>query len=216
MKRFSGLTGTAVVIAALLSGSACATKKFVQDEVGQQAERIQGVESAVEENQRRIRDVEGRVGEVDQKAVQAQSTGSQALEKGTAAFAAAEEAKRLAQGTLVLEATLTNDATRFASNKWDLPEGGVPEIDALVQKILSLDKRVYLEIQGHTDSTGVESWNQELGERRAESVRRYLNGKGIPLYAMSVISFGSSQPVGDNKTREGRAQNRRVVIRVLE
>jgi peptidoglycan-associated lipoprotein len=216
MRRLWGGTGVAVVVAALLMGTACATKKFVTQEVGQQAERIQGVESAVEENQRRIREVDGHVGEVDQKASQAQATGSQALEKGTAAFAAAEEAKKLAQGTLVLEATLTNDATRFHVDKWDLPAGGVPEIDALVQKILSLNKRVYLEIQGHTDSSGSESWNQELGERRAESVRRYLNGKGIPLYAMSVISFGSAQPVGDNKTRDGRAQNRRVVIRVLE
>ena len=132
------------------------------------------------------------------------------------AFAAAEEAKRLAKGTLVLEMTLTNDATRFKTNLWDLPQGGVPEIDALVGKILALNKRVYLEVQGHTDATGAEAWNQELGEHRGESVRRYLNTKGIPLYAMSVISFGSSQPVGDNKTKEGRAQNRRVVIRVLE
>jgi len=208
--------GTSLVLVAALFVPGCATKKFVQEEVGAQGERIQGVENAVEETQARVRDVEGRVGQVDQKAAAAQVTGNQALEKGTLAFTTAEEAKRLAQGSLVLEATLTNDATKFKTNKWDLPEGGVPEIDSLVTKILSLNKRVYLEVQGHTDSTGNEAWNQDLGEHRAESVRRYLNSKGIPLYAMSVISFGSSQPAGDNKTRDGRAQNRRVVIRVLE
>jgi outer membrane protein OmpA-like peptidoglycan-associated protein len=208
--------GTSLVLVAALFVPGCATKKFVQEEVGAQGERIQGVENAVEETQARVRDVEGRVGQVDQKASAAQTTGNQALEKGTLAFTTAEEAKRLAQGSLVLEATLTNDATKFKTNKWDLPEGGVPEIDSLVSKILSLNKRVYLEVQGHTDSTGNEAWNQDLGEHRAESVRRYLNSKGIPLYAMSVISLGSSQPAGDNKTRDGRAQNRRVVIRVLE
>ena len=216
MRRRLKCMGTMLVLVAALFVPGCATKKFVQEEVGAQGERIQGVENAVEETQARVRNVEGRVGQVDQKATAAQATGSQALEKGTLAFATAEEAKRLAQGSLVLEATLTNDATKFKTNKWDLPEGGVPEIDSLVSKILSLDKRVYLEIQGHTDSTGNEAWNQDLGENRAESVRRYLNSKGIPLYAMSVISLGSSQPVGDNKTKDGRAQNRRVVIRVLE
>jgi len=216
MQRLWKGTGLVLTLVAVLAVPGCATKKFVQEEVGAQGERIQGVENAVEETQARVRDVEGKVGQVDQKASAAQATGNQALEKGTAAFATAEEAKKIAQGKLVLEATLTNDATKFKSNKSDLPAGGVPEIDDLVQKILSLNKRVYLEIQGHTDSTGDQGWNQELGERRAESVRRYLNTKGIPLYAMSVISFGESQPVGDNKTKDGRAQNRRVVIRVLE
>jgi len=216
MRRLSKYTGTSLALVAALFMPACATKKYVNQEVGAQGERIQGVENAVEETQARVRDVDARVGQVDQKASAAQATGTQALEKGTLAFATAEEAKRLAQGKLVLEATLTNDATKFKTNKWDLPQAGVPEIDSFVDKVLSLNKRVYLEIQGHTDSTGDEGWNQDLGERRAESVRRYLNTKGIPLYAMSVISFGESQPVGDNKTKDGRAQNRRVVLRVME
>ncbi len=56
-----------------------------------------------------------------------------------------------------------------------------------------------------------------LGEKRAEAVRNYLNMKdGIPLHAMNIISYGETQPVADNSTRDGRAQNRRVVVKVLE
>jgi len=80
-----------------------------------------------------------------------------------------------------------------------------------------MDKTVYLEIEGHTDNVGSEEYNKVLGERRAEAVRVYLNEKGgIPLHAMNVISYGEDEPVSDNGSRTGRAQNRRVVIRVLE
>jgi outer membrane protein OmpA-like peptidoglycan-associated protein len=76
---------------------------------------------------------------------------------------------------------------------------------------------VYLEIEGHTDNIGSEEYNQHLAHARAEAVRNYLAEKdGIPLHAMNVISFGESKPLAANTTSEGRAQNRRVVIRVLE
>jgi peptidoglycan-associated lipoprotein len=80
-----------------------------------------------------------------------------------------------------------------------------------------MDKTVYLEIEGHTDNVGGELYNAQLGEKRAKAVMNYLNEKGgVPLHAMSVISYGESKPVADNKTADGRAQNRRVVVRVLE
>jgi len=213
-RRLTAPSVLACTALALLPG--CATKKYVQEEVGQTEERIRGVETAVEENQRRIRDVDGRVGDVDQKAGRAQATGDQALVKGDEAAASAEEAKRLARGKLILETTLTDDVTQFSVNRWELPDGSVPALDDLANKVLGMDKRIYLEIQGHTDSTGAEDWNFTLGERRANAVLRYLNQKGVPLYAMSVISLGSTQPVADNKARDGRAQNRRVVVRVVE
>ena len=67
---------------------------------------------------------------------------------------------------------------------------------------------------GHTDSTGPESYNQTLSERRANSVADYLSGQGIARRVMQVSGRGESQPVASNKTRDGRAQNRRVDIRV--
>ena len=81
----------------------------------------------------------------------------------------------------------------------------------------SLDKAVYLEIEGHTDNIGSEEYNKVLGEKRAEAVREYLSQKaGIPLHAMNIISYGEDKPVAENSTSSGRAQNRRVVIKVLE
>ena len=74
---------------------------------------------------------------------------------------------------------------------------------------------MYLEIQGHTDATGSDAYNLKLGEARAEAVRRYLNKQGVALNRMSTISYGKSEPVESNKTKEGRAKNRRVVVIVL-
>ncbi len=83
--------------------------------------------------------------------------------------------------------------------------------------LIAQDKGVYLEIRGHTDSSGPESWNLVLGKKRAEAVMEYLHKKyNIPLHRMEVISYGSSEPVADNATRNGRDQNRRVEILVFE
>jgi outer membrane protein OmpA-like peptidoglycan-associated protein len=79
-----------------------------------------------------------------------------------------------------------------------------------------MDKALYFEIEGHTDNVGSEDYNVQLGEKRAMAVRNYLAEKGVPLHALNVISYGESQPVADNSAPQGRAQNRRVVIRVLE
>lgn len=213
-RKWSSVLALAVTTTLVLSG--CATKKFVQQEIANQSDKIQSVESAVEANQARIKEVDGKAEAADRKAGAAQSTGDQAMERGNQAFASAEEAMRLAKGKLVLEETFSNDITKFTVNKADLPDGGVSELDALAKKILQMNQRVYLEIQGHTDSTGSEKWNLELGERRAEAVRRYLNERGIPLFAISVISYGEAKPIADNSSRDGRSQNRRVLVRVME
>jgi outer membrane protein OmpA-like peptidoglycan-associated protein len=90
-------------------------------------------------------------------------------------------------------------------------------LDIFVERLIAENKGVYLEIQGHTDSTGPEEWNLLLGKKRAEAVLDYLYKKHhIPLHRMQVISFGSSSPIGDNKTVEGRAENRRVEVLVYE
>jgi outer membrane protein OmpA-like peptidoglycan-associated protein len=213
-RKWSSVLALAVVATLVLSG--CATKKYVQQEIANQSDKIQSVESAVEANQARIKEVDGKADGADRKAGQAQMTSEKAMDRGNEAFAVAEEAMLLAVGELILEETLTNDITQFAVNKAELPDGGVGELDTLARKILDMNMLVYVEIQGHTDSTGSEMWNMELGERRAESVRRYLNERGIPLFAIAIISYGESNPLADNTSREGRSQNRRVVIRVLK
>jgi outer membrane protein OmpA-like peptidoglycan-associated protein len=90
-------------------------------------------------------------------------------------------------------------------------------LDDFAGKVKALNEQYYIEIQGHTDDTGGRKLNDELGERRADEVRRYLSrGAQLPLNRMSTISYGDTLPVASNKTRKGRAENRRVVIVVLE
>ncbi len=88
-------------------------------------------------------------------------------------------------------------------------------LQAFAEKMKSDNKNVYLEIQGHTDSTGSKDLNKKLGEERAEAVRLFMNKSGVALNRMSTISYGDEAPVAPNNTRDGRAQNRRVVVIVL-
>src|SRR5579864_6211736 len=91
------------------------------------------------------------------------------------------------------------------------------KVGEVSKKLKTDNKGVYVEVQGHTDNVGSAKYNQELGESRAEAVRLYLNEKqGLPLHRMNVISYGKTAPVADNKTRQGRAKNRRVVLVVLQ
>jgi outer membrane protein OmpA-like peptidoglycan-associated protein len=76
---------------------------------------------------------------------------------------------------------------------------------------------VFFEIEGHTDGTGEPVYNEKLGEERAMAVRSYLHDQHkVALNRIEVISYGEDKPVADNKTKDGRAMNRRVVIKVLE
>jgi len=89
------------------------------------------------------------------------------------------------------------------------------KLTEFAEKLKGENKNVYLEIQGHTDSSGPDMYNLELGEARAEAVRRFLSKQGIALNRMSTISYGEEDPVAKNTSRKGRAQNRRVVVVVL-
>ena len=96
-----------------------------------------------------------------------------------------------------------------------LSEEAKTRLNDFVQKLKTDNKNVYLEIQGHSDNTGSKAANQRLGEERADAVRLYLNQQGVALNRMSTISYGDTSPVASNKNRAGRAQNRRVVVVVL-
>jgi OOP family OmpA-OmpF porin len=68
-------------------------------------------------------------------------------------------------------------------------------------------------VEGHTDSVGNDDYNLKLSQRRADSVRKYLVDKGVPAARLEAKGYGEAQPVADNKTADGRAQNRRVVLK---
>jgi outer membrane protein OmpA-like peptidoglycan-associated protein len=129
----------------------------------------------------------------------------------------ANTAGKLAEGKLTYEVVLSDDKLKFPTNKAEL--GGFAEaaLDEFVARLKGDNKGVYIEIQGHTDSTGEASVNLKLGSARAEAVKRYLNIKGgIPLHRMSTISYGESEPLADNHLKAGRNQNRRVVLVVIQ
>lgn len=165
--------------------------------------RMDQIETQVEANQTRLDSHEQEIGEMS-------ATAQEALDRAIAAG-------KLAEGKFLYETVLSDDNVRFGFDDDDLAETAQQALDVFVDDLRTRDENVYIEIQGHTDSTGDEYYNLALGERRSESVRRYLSSEGgIPLHRMAVISYGESAPISDNSTSEGRAANRRVTLVVLK
>ena len=201
-------------MAAVLGGTGCVTKRQFRENSQSTDSRVSSVENAVEANERRIGDLKK---ETDDKIVAVGQQAGKALETGNQALGKAEAAERAARGKIIWQVTLSDDKVRFGHDQAEITAEAMPDLDELAAKVKSYGKAVYLEIEGHTDSVGSESYNMILGARRAEAVRNYLNQKdGVPLHAMSTISCGEGQPIADNASKEGRAQNRRVVVKVLE
>ena len=210
MRRSTAVLPVILAVVAF-AATGCATKKYVQQETGAVHTRVDDVEGQVEETQTEVRRTNERVGQNERQIGEVSRTAQDAL-------ARAQEAGKLAEGKLLYETVLTDDKVRFGFDKAELSDTARAALDEFAQGLKSQYNRdVYVEIQGHTDATGAEEYNIELGLERAEAVRRYLNLQhGIPLHRMAVISYGESAAVADNGTRDGRAQNRRVVLVVLE
>jgi len=207
-----------VVVLALAAGfatSGCATKKYVQSENKAIHTRIDDVQGQVEKTQTRLDAQEKRVDSVQGQVTQVQGQVGEASKTAQEALKRAQEAGKLAEGKLLYEKVLTDDKVKFGFNKSVLSTEAKSALDEFADKVKADNKPVFVEVQGHTDNVGSAHYNEELGEARAEAVRRYLNTKGVPLHRMNVISYGKTAPIADNKTRQGRAQNRRVALVVL-
>jgi outer membrane protein OmpA-like peptidoglycan-associated protein len=224
MRKTTWLPLTIVVVAVM--APACATKKFVQTEVGNVNSKVETVTGSVEQIQSRIQQDEARIGQVDQKAEAAGQSAQQAQNTANAAAQAAQQvntrvdqvAAEITSGRrLLYQVTLSEDQGNFVSGRAELPDEAKARIDQVIAQLKGqAGKDIYIEIEGHTDTTGTATSNYELGLERAEAVQRYIYTQHqIPLHKISVFSFGEEKPVAPNNTREGRAQNRRVVIRVL-
>jgi len=224
-----------VPVAAIAVGgsTACATKKFVRTSVGQVNDKVDSLGRSVEETQERTRQNESKITEVDQRAQAAAQAADQKAQGAQSAADRAGQTAQQAQNTaqdavsrtealdkaskrLVYEVVLSEDQGNFKFGRKDLPDEAKAKLDEMMQQIKADPKGAFFEIAGYTDNIGDKTYNEKLGLERAETVKRYLYEQHqIPLHKMNVISYGEENPVAENKTKAGRAQNRRVVIRVL-
>ena len=101
----------------------------------------------------------------------------------------------------------------FDFDKAELKNESRPDLDRATE-FLKSNPNVRIEIAGHTDSVGVDSYNQKLSQQRAEAVQQYFVSKGVEAGRMKAKGYGEAQPIADNSTDEGRARNRRVEMRV--
>ena len=212
MRKQTAVVGIAVVAMAL-GVSGCATKTYVQEQVGQAAKvsdtKIGEVQKQVEATQMDVAGLKTSDADQNQKIAQLSDTARDAL-------ARAQEAGKLAKGKFLYEVTLTDESVKFGFDRSELSTEAKAALDAFAKKLLAENKNVYVEVQGHTDSIGSPEYNLSLGQARAEAVMRSLNIQhGFPLHRMNAISYGTAKPIADNKTSGGRAKNRRVALVVL-
>jgi outer membrane protein OmpA-like peptidoglycan-associated protein len=202
------------LLAASVALAGCAKKSYVQREVGEVNKKVDAVSTEVEKTQQRVQQNEVRLDAVDKSA---QTGINEAKGSASAAMTKAQEAEKAAKGKLIYTVTLSNDKVRFPVNKAEISDEAKAMIDEAVTPLVQANRGVFFEIEGHTDNTGDAAYNFKLGEERAMAVRDYIAKKhGIALSRLNVISYGEEKPVAENKTRDERAQNRRVVIRILE
>lgn len=122
-----------------------------------------------------------------------------------------DDAARVDEG---IKFTLSSDLL-FPSNSSYLTEKAKVEISKLA-KILKEDSKKKIRVDGHTDATGEAGYNQWLSEKRATSVKTFLEDSGVSASRISIKGLGQTKPVGDNKTPEGRQKNRRVEVVILD
>jgi len=193
LKTKSAIFATAMVACAVSLGG-CATKDYVNQQVSAEDTKLQATQMQVADHQTRL-------GQLDQST-------KDALQR-------AEAAGKLAEGKFLYSMVLSDDSVKFPVDSSKLSPEAQQRLTDFADKLKNDNRNVYLEIQGHTDARGRDSINSKLGEERAEAVRLFMNQHGVPLNRMATISYGKQDPVGSNKTRAGRAQNRRVVLIVM-
>jgi len=219
--------------------SGCATRKYVRTQTQALEPSIQEAQNGVKENAERIDAVDRRAQQgiaaaatADQKAVAAQTAANTAQTAAQAADRKADTANQGVQqaGTRIntLETRINNinlsdaynesskESVVFKVNSTVLDAAAKSALDKIASDVSGQRQGYMIELQGYTDSTGSEQYNIGLSQRRAENVERYLVSKNVPLYRISIVGLGKDNPVADNKTRQGREQNRRVEVRVLK
>lgn len=212
----------AVTAAVVLSSVGCATKKYVRTHISERVTPLEQRTGELEETSRRSNQDLARlstdVTDVKGRADRAQSQADGALARASEANSRVNGAD---QSVTDLRTNLDNYAlqntasVRFKFDSYQLTPEAKESLDQLASQIKGQGNFI-LEIQGFADWVGSDAYNNQLTQKRADAVRRYLAEQHeVPLFRMHILGFGEMRPVADNKTRDGRAENRRVEIRLL-
>jgi outer membrane protein OmpA-like peptidoglycan-associated protein len=208
----AGTLVSASLLAAMLG--ACASSSSVDQKIAdaqaQTSKKIESVEGQVEDLQQKQKQTDAHLAATDVKISELSQEAQDALKR-------AQEAGVLKKNKVVFQQTFSEDRVKFKSGSYELDKSAKEALDEFAGKAKALEDQYFIEIQGHTDDVGGQKYNDDLGQRRADAVRRYLSrGQQLALNRMSTISYGDTLPVAPNKTKAGRAKNRRVVLVVLE
>jgi OmpA-OmpF porin, OOP family len=208
----------------------CATKKYVKQQTDPVSGRVDELSEVSKRNETAIKDVDGRAqagiqtvqtkaNEADQKAIVATQKGEEAqqmAQKAQTQIVSVENNFNQKLSNLDSYKSVDTSSINFKFNSTELSDEAKVTLDQLATKVKD-SKGYVLEIQGFTDKTGSDSHNFGLSQGRSESVLRYLSQQHqVPLFRMFILGLGSSKEVEDNKTRKGRAANRRVEITLLK
>jgi outer membrane protein OmpA-like peptidoglycan-associated protein len=212
----------ALSVFVVVSSTACATKKYVRNRISERATPLEQRTGELEETSRRNTQDIARMGEeitdVRGRADRAQSQADTALTRANEANTRVTTTEQSLTNlrTNLDKYTVQNTATvNFESDSWELSPETRAALDGLANQIKDRENFI-LEMEGFADSRGTNAHNYQLTQKRAEAVRRYLAEQhNIPLFRMHVLGLGEARAVADNMTREGRAQNRRVEVRLL-
>lgn len=234
--RYLAVSLLAIITTAGLTGG-CATRRYVRTEVNTRANEItarmeekdRALQSGIDANSSQISELSG-VTQEHSRQINALDSGLKATDgKATEAMSIGQRAQSTAAQTATHVSRLDTEfqnrnnftpvsehAIPFGFDSATLPRDVMPELERIAASAKDSPDTI-LVLEGRTDSTGDPSYNIRLGEKRLDAVVRYLVvEQGVPLHKIYKMSFGAARPVASNATREGRAQNRVVIVRVME
>jgi OOP family OmpA-OmpF porin len=214
-----------VLVASMAATVGCASKNYVKQQTTPLINKTNELDDLTAQNTKAIKDVDARAQAGIQQVNQAAAAADQ---KAQAAGQAASQAQQSADNAVHRVDTLSNavanldnyrvvseSAVHFGFDKDFLTNQAKEELDKLGSAVPNT-KGYIITVEGGTDSVGPADYNYGLSERRANSVIQYLGQKyNIPPHKIYLIGLGKDKPVQDNKTRDGRAANRRVDIRLM-
>jgi OmpA-OmpF porin, OOP family len=218
------------VLAVLVAGSlpltvGCSTKKYVRNQTTPIINNVNELDDQTAKNTRDIRDVDARsqqgIAQVNSKA---DAANQKAMVAGQSADQANQNATQASNRVTSLAGTVENldnyksisDTTiLFAFNKAQLTRKDKQTLDDFAGQ-LSSQKHYIIQVEGYTDSTGPADYNYQLSQRRADAVIQYLAQEySVPAHKIFLIGLGKDNPVAQNTSASGRAQNRRVDVRLM-